>query len=157
MTTLVEVAGLAAKEHGLVVVSTARDDGTIQSALVNAGVIRQPGTHHRLRKDLSGRSGLLMDRMPIRPYREVAMTASLLRRGNLPGELTSFIGRRDELATARRLLGESRLVTLTGVGGVGKTRLALRLANQLERAFEDGIWLVDLATLSDAGLVAHRV
>jgi len=98
-----------------------------------------------------------MDLMPIRSYRGMAMTTSLLRPGNLPGELTSFVGRRGELATARRLLGESRLVTLTGVGGVGKTRLALRLASQLEKAFEDGVWLVDLATLSDAGLVAQRV
>jgi predicted ATPase/DNA-binding NarL/FixJ family response regulator len=85
------------------------------------------------------------------------MTTTLLRRGNLPGDLTSFVGRRGELATAKRLLGESRLVTLTGAGGVGKTRLALRLASQLERAIEDGIWLVDLATLSDPGLVAQRV
>ena len=48
--------------------------------------------------------------------------------GNLPAELTSFVGRRDELAEVRRLLAGSRLVTLTGVGGVGKTRLALRAA-----------------------------
>jgi predicted ATPase/DNA-binding NarL/FixJ family response regulator len=98
-----------------------------------------------------------MDRMPLRSYRGVAMTTSLLRSGNLPGDLTSFVGRRGELATAKRLLGESRLVTLTGAGGVGKTRLALRLASQLERAFADGVWLVDLATLSDPGLVAQRV
>jgi predicted ATPase/DNA-binding CsgD family transcriptional regulator len=98
-----------------------------------------------------------MDRIPTGSYREVVMTTSLLRRGNLPGELTSFVGRRGELAGARRLLGEARLVTMTGVGGVGKTRLALRLASQLEKAFQDGVWLVDLATLSDAGLVAQRV
>jgi predicted ATPase len=85
------------------------------------------------------------------------MTASLARRGNLPGELTSFVGRRVELATAKRLLEESRLVTLTGAGGVGKTRLALRLASQLERAFDDGVWVVDLATVADSGLVAARV
>jgi predicted ATPase/DNA-binding NarL/FixJ family response regulator len=98
-----------------------------------------------------------MDRTLLPSYREVAMTTTLLRRGNLPGDLTSFVGRRRELSTAKRLLGESRLVTLTGAGGVGKTRLALRLASQLERAFEDGIWLVDLATLTDPGLVAQRV
>src|SRR5262250_2724599 len=54
--------------------------------------------------------------------------------GNLPAELTSFVGRRGELAEVRRLLAGSRLVTLTRVGGVGKTRLALRAAAGLRRA-----------------------
>jgi predicted ATPase/DNA-binding CsgD family transcriptional regulator len=67
--------------------------------------------------------------------------------GNLPAELTSFVGRRDEVAEVRRLLSESRLVTLTGVGGVGKTRLALRAAAGLARAFSDGVWLVQLDQL----------
>ena len=53
--------------------------------------------------------------------------------GNLPAELTSFVGRRGELAEVRRLLAGSRLVTLTGVGGVGKTRLALRAAAGLRQ------------------------
>jgi predicted ATPase/DNA-binding CsgD family transcriptional regulator len=86
-----------------------------------------------------------------------SMTTTILRRGNLPGDLTSFVGRRNELATARRQLGEWRLVTLTGIGGVGKTRLAVHLAAQLDRAFADGVWLVDLAALSDPELVAQTV
>jgi predicted ATPase len=85
------------------------------------------------------------------------MTTSTLSRGNLPAELTTFIGRRSELAQARRQLGESRLLTLTGVGGVGKSRLALRLASELSRAFPDGVWLVELTTLADPSLVASRV
>ena len=67
--------------------------------------------------------------------------------GNLPAELTSFVGRRDELAEVRRLLAGSRLVTLIGVGGVGKTRLALRAAAGLARAFRGGVWLVRLDQL----------
>ena len=67
--------------------------------------------------------------------------------GNLPAELTSFVGRRGELAEVRRLLAGSRLVTLTGIGGVGKTRLALRAAAELRRAFRDGVWLVRLDQL----------
>jgi non-specific serine/threonine protein kinase len=59
--------------------------------------------------------------------------------GNLPVELTSFVGRRGELAEVKRLLTGSRLVTLTGIGGVGKTRLALRAAAELRRAFRDGV------------------
>src|SRR5215472_16328494 len=77
--------------------------------------------------------------------------------GNLPAELTSFVGRRGELAAVRRLLAGSRLVTLTGVGGVGKTRLALRAAVELRRAFRDGVWLVQLDQLRDQALVTQAV
>jgi non-specific serine/threonine protein kinase len=77
--------------------------------------------------------------------------------GNLPAELTSFVGRRYELAEVRRLLAGSRLVTLTGIGGVGKTRLALRAAAGLRRAFPDGVWLVRLDQLRDEALVAQAV
>ena len=77
--------------------------------------------------------------------------------GNLPAELTSFVGRRGELAEVKRLLAGSRLVTLTGVGGVGKTRLALRAAAELRRAFRDGVWLVQLDQLRDQALVTQAV
>ena len=77
--------------------------------------------------------------------------------GNLPAELTSFVGRRDEVAEVRRLLAGSRLVTLTGVGGVGKTRLALRAAAELRRAFPGGVWLVRLDQLRDEALVAQAI
>ncbi|MGW6056760.1 AfsR/SARP family transcriptional regulator [Streptomyces sp. NPDC055189] len=77
--------------------------------------------------------------------------------GNLPTELTSFVGRQRELAKVRRLLLTGRLVTLAGVGGVGKTRLGLRAATDLQPACRDGVWLVELAGLSDPGLVAHAV
>jgi predicted ATPase/DNA-binding CsgD family transcriptional regulator len=71
------------------------------------------------------------------------------RPGNLPAELTSFVGRRSELSEAKRLLTGSRLVTLTGMGGVGKTRLALRAGAGLRRAFPDGVWFVRLAEVAD--------
>ena len=77
--------------------------------------------------------------------------------GNLPAELTSFVGRRSEVAEVKRLLAGSRLVTLTGVGGVGKTRLALRAAAELRRAFRDGVWLIQLDQLRDEALVAQAV
>jgi predicted ATPase/DNA-binding CsgD family transcriptional regulator len=64
--------------------------------------------------------------------------------GNLPAELSSFVGRRRELAEIKRLIAEFRLVTLCGIGGVGKTRLAQRAA-QAQRGFPDGVWFVDLA------------
>lgn len=74
-------------------------------------------------------------------------------RGRLPAELTSFVGRRRELSATRRLLSSSRLLTLTGSGGVGKTRLALRMATEVRRTFADGVWFVELAALRDAGLL----
>ncbi|SED04726.1 Predicted ATPase [Amycolatopsis tolypomycina] len=77
--------------------------------------------------------------------------------GNLPAELTSFVGRRQETAEAKRLLAAARLVTLTGAAGVGKTRLALRVAADVRRAFPDGVWLVELADLGDPHLVPNTV
>ncbi len=79
------------------------------------------------------------------------------RASNLPADVTSFVGRRHELSEARRLLSRTRLLTLTGVGGVGKTRLALRVAEKLRRTFPDGVWQVELASLQDPGLLAQTV
>ncbi len=76
---------------------------------------------------------------------------------NLPLQLTSFIGRKDELADVAKLLARSRLLTLLGVGGIGKTRLSLELAAQVLVEFVDGVWLVELATLADARLVPQAV
>src|SRR5215470_18070962 len=75
----------------------------------------------------------------------------------LPAELTSFVGRRGERAEIRRLLADHRLVTLTGFGGVGKTRLALRVAGELRRATRDGVAFVPLATQGNPELVAHCI
>jgi predicted ATPase/DNA-binding CsgD family transcriptional regulator len=77
--------------------------------------------------------------------------------GNLPAELTSFVGRRAELADVKQALGTARLVTLIGAGGVGKTRLALRAAGTVRRAFRDGAWLVDLAPLRDEQLLGPTI
>jgi len=76
---------------------------------------------------------------------------------NLPSQVSSFIGRDTELAEVRRLVGRSRLVTLTGAGGAGKTRLGLQAAAGLLDRGEDGVWFADLAPLQDPGLVAVTV
>jgi len=76
--------------------------------------------------------------------------------GHLAADVTSFVGRRREIEQTKRLLS-TRLTTLTGPGGVGKTRLALRVAGDLPRAFPDGVWLVELADLRDPALLAHTV
>jgi predicted ATPase/DNA-binding CsgD family transcriptional regulator len=77
------------------------------------------------------------------------------RPNNLPAELTSFVGRRKELSEVKRLLSATRLLTLTGSGGAGKTRLALRAAAELARGFPDGVWLVSLGSLDDPQLVVQ--
>jgi predicted ATPase/DNA-binding CsgD family transcriptional regulator len=76
---------------------------------------------------------------------------------NLPLQLTSFIGRADEIRQVRELLGSSRLVTLTGAGGVGKTRLALAVATKMLEEFKDGIWLVELAPLGDPEIIPAAI
>ncbi|MFB7717619.1 LuxR C-terminal-related transcriptional regulator [Nocardia sp. NPDC056100] len=77
--------------------------------------------------------------------------------GNLPAEVTSFVGRRDELATAKRLLPTTRVLTLLGPGGMGKTRLSRQIGQLVARAFPDGVWLVELADLHDPNLVTLSV
>ena len=77
--------------------------------------------------------------------------------GNLPLQPTRFVGRAGELDRVAAALGQSRLVTLTGVGGVGKTRLALQAAAEESPAFADGVWLVELASLIDQELVPGAV
>ncbi|MET9618586.1 ATP-binding protein, partial [Kitasatospora indigofera] len=75
----------------------------------------------------------------------------------LPADVTSLVGRRAELAELKRVLEDSRLVTLTGTGGVGKTRLALQVAREVRRAFPDGVFWVSLAEVGEPGLVALTV
>jgi non-specific serine/threonine protein kinase len=76
---------------------------------------------------------------------------------NLPIQLTSFVGREIEIAEVRRLLGGARLLTLTGAGGAGKTRLALEAARAVGDAYGDGVWLVEFAPLADPALVPQAV
>src|SRR6266404_3697685 len=76
---------------------------------------------------------------------------------NLPYQLTSFVGREQEIAQLEELVTANRLVTLTGAGGAGKTRLAMEVASRLVDAFADGVWLVELAALSDPRLVPQAV
>ncbi|MDQ3965903.1 MAG: AAA family ATPase, partial [Actinomycetota bacterium] len=78
-------------------------------------------------------------------------------RHNLRRALTSFVGRKREVVEVERLLGAARLLTLTGIGGSGKTRLALEVARGLVGAYPDGAWFVDLAPLSEGALVPQAV
>jgi predicted ATPase/class 3 adenylate cyclase len=77
--------------------------------------------------------------------------------GNLPAQLTSFVGRDDELREIAKALDEWRMITLTGVGGVGKTRLAIQVAAEVVPAFIDGAWLCELASAVDAETMVQIV
>lgn len=85
--------------------------------------------------------------------------ARIVTHTNLIQSLTSFIGRKKELVEVHQLLTQARLLTLTGVGGCGKTRLARQVAAELaaKRSLEDGVWFVELAALSDPNLVPQEV
>ncbi len=77
--------------------------------------------------------------------------------GNLPAQATSFVGRREEVSTLIELVGRHRMITLTGVGGVGKTRLSLELAGALAEGFPDGVWFIELAPVGDPSAVPDVV
>jgi predicted ATPase/class 3 adenylate cyclase len=79
------------------------------------------------------------------------------RRTNLPADRTSFVGRQAEQAALRNLIERSRLVTLIGAGGTGKTRLMLHVTSRLVDRYEDGVWLVDLARINEGALVVPEV
>ncbi|HEX6270837.1 MAG TPA: tetratricopeptide repeat protein [Anaerolineales bacterium] len=76
---------------------------------------------------------------------------------NLPAQLTSFVGRNKEVEQIKKHLGQCRLVTLTGAGGIGKTRLSIQTASEMLNDFPNGAWLVELAPLSDPALVTQAV
>lgn len=84
-------------------------------------------------------------------------TAQSAPRNNLPNQLTSFIGREREIRQLKDLLASTRLLTLTGIGGCGKTRLALQVAAEALKGFPDGCWLVELASIGDPSLVVQAV
>lgn len=86
-----------------------------------------------------------------------ASAPTLSVKHNLPLQLTSFVGRQEEIAEVRHLIAGGRLLTLTGPGGIGKTRLALQVANELLDNYQDGVWWVDLAPLADPTLVPQEV
>ncbi|MDQ6877555.1 MAG: NB-ARC domain-containing protein, partial [Candidatus Dormibacteraeota bacterium] len=84
-------------------------------------------------------------------------SAAKARPSNVPVELTSFVGRRQELRELKRLLTTTRLLTLIGSGGAGKTRLALKASDEMARAFPDGVWFVSLGSVQDPLLVSQAV
>jgi predicted ATPase/class 3 adenylate cyclase len=145
---------MAAAHGGQVVCSQASEELVVDAP--PAGIELLDLGEHRL-QDLARpervfqvwSAGLVRDFPPLR--------STNVSPGNLPSPLTSFIGRDDDLAAIAELLGRSRLVTLVGPAGVGKTRLALEAAAAAATKHPDGAWFVDLAPVSDPALVPSTV
>ena len=132
--------------------------GLLMRALAAAG---HPGRALSVFAQLRAR---LADTLGADPSPELAaLHVELLRgepapaKGNLPAELSSFVGREDDLAAVRRLVGAHRLVTLIGPGGSGKTRLSVEAGPALAGSHPDGVWRVELAPLTDPGEVPQAI
>ena len=95
--------------------------------------------------------------IPSAPPAASGSAAQPERKHNLPVQVTRFFGRENEIASLKQRLAEHRLVTLTGSGGVGKTRLSLQAAGEVLDDFSGGVWLVELASLTDPALVPQHV
>jgi predicted ATPase len=93
----------------------------------------------------------------LHPRGPTAATSATMTRSNLPIAATSFVARAGEIERVKERLRDSRLLTLSGTGGCGKTRLALEVGRELESEFVDGVWLIELAPLADASLVSQTI
>ncbi|HEY3073137.1 MAG TPA: tetratricopeptide repeat protein [Candidatus Limnocylindrales bacterium] len=148
-------ARISAAGHGgqILVSQTARDlmggDLPADARLVDLGA-------HRL-KDLAAPERLFQVVADGLAQDFPALRSIDARPNNLPRQLTSFVGRQSEVGEVKRILATAPLVTLTGPGGVGKTRLAIEVAGDLLEGFEGGAWFVELASLSDPAFVLQAV
>ena len=153
--TVIRAARLRALAHGAQTIASRATRDLVADGLPLGASWRDLGTH-RL-KDL-GRPEHVFQLCHVDLPDSFAPLAGLdSTRNNLPGQLTTFVGRERELAEAGALVDEHRLVTLTGSGGCGKTRLALQLAAERTDRFPGGVWYVELATLAGSGTVARQV
>lgn len=150
-------ARIASAAHGGQVLLSESVEILVQDGLPEDATLRDLG--HRRLKDL-GRPehifqleapGLIGDFPPLRSLDNPALP------NNLPAQLGNFVGREHEVAAVRELVTRNRLVTLTGPGGAGKTRLALQVAAEMLDGTGDGVWLVELAKLDDEGAVPDAI
>jgi predicted ATPase/class 3 adenylate cyclase len=148
-------ARISAAAHGGQIVVSAATQALVSHALPSGTRFRDLG-EHRLKDMVNPEHlyDLVIDGLPAEfpPLRTIDT-----RRTNLPAQLTSYVARKEQLEETRRLLASTRLLTLTGAGGTGKTRLALQLAAETARDYRDGVFFVDLAPITDATLVPASI
>lgn len=153
--TISRCARLRSTGHGGQTLLSQATAELLADRLPEDAVLRDLGTH-RLR-DLARPEHIFQLDHPELPSDFPPLVSLDALPNNLPMQLTTFIGREREIAEVRSMLETSRLLTLTGAGGCGKTRLALQIAAEMLDAFPDGVWLIDLAPVADPDLVAKAV
>ncbi len=149
------VARLLAAGHGgqILISGTAAD--LLQDELPREGSLRDLG-EHRL-KDLARAERIYQFVAPGLPETYPALRSLEELPNNLPAQLTSFVGREQDLDEIKQLMREHRLVTLVATGGAGKTRCAIQAGAEFLEGFSDGAWLVELAVISNAALVTGTI
>jgi predicted ATPase/class 3 adenylate cyclase/DNA-binding CsgD family transcriptional regulator len=152
---LYRCARLMGTAHGGQVVLSGPAAALVRDTLAEGASLRDLG-EHRL-KDLAAPERVFQLGHPELPADFPPLRSLDTLPNNLPLQLTSFVGRARELAAVGEALAAHRLLTLTGPGGTGKTRLALQAAAEVGPAYPDGVWLVELATLADPALVPQAV
>lgn len=148
-------ARLMSTGHGGQVLLSGVAADLAQGHLPDRTELKSLGTH-RLR-DLSNAEDVSLLLHPEFPAEFPPILSLDFFQGNLPPQLTSFIGREEEILQVNALLNDTRILTLTGIGGTGKTRLALEIGVQRIEDFSDGVWLVDLAPLTDPEMVRSTI
>ncbi|HEY9288202.1 MAG TPA: adenylate/guanylate cyclase domain-containing protein, partial [Candidatus Dormibacteraeota bacterium] len=148
-------ARIASAAHGGQVLLSETTRSLVENALPAELSVRELGTH-RL-KDLARAEHLYQLTIDGLPADFPALRTLEATPNNLPTQLTSFIGRDDQVRDATALLARSRLLTLTGPGGTGKTRLSLQLAANVLDKYPDGVFFVPLAAVHDPALVASAI
>jgi predicted ATPase/class 3 adenylate cyclase/DNA-binding CsgD family transcriptional regulator len=153
--TVIRCARLRAVGHGDQILVSDSAAGLVVDQLPDGARLGDLGTH-RL-KDLGRPEHVWQVIHPDLPAVHAQLRSLDVHRHNLPVQLTPLIGRESDVAALGQLVGEERLVTLTGSGGVGKTRLALAVAAELLEQFPGGVWFVELAGVADAAGVGPAV
>jgi predicted ATPase/class 3 adenylate cyclase len=152
---LYRCARLMATAHGGQVVISQATEELVADALPNSASLLDLGLHHL--RDISRPEHVFQLLHADLPPEFPALKSGERARTNLPAQLTNFVGRERELRDVADAADRFRLVTLTGVGGTGKTRLAVQVGGALLDRFAEGIWFVDLTPLSDAELIPQAV
>ena len=153
--SLNRVARILSAAHGAQVLLSLATQELVRDLLPHGVQLRHLG-EHRLR-DLARPEHLYQLLATDLPAEFPALRSLESIPNNLPVQLTSFVGREREMAEVKRLLASTRLLTLSGTGGTGKTRLSLQVAADILDTFPDGIWFVEFATIDDPALVVETV
>ena len=154
-STLNRAARLMAIGHGGQILVSRATEQLVRDSLRDGAVLADLG-EHRLR-DLSSPERVFQLSAPGLVVEFPSLLSLDVHRTNLPVQLTSFVGRDEDVKIVGELLHEQRVVTLTGVGGVGKTRLALQVAADLLDEYPDGVWLVELAPVGEESRVVEAI